>query len=111
MSTLIDSCCIDACGALYLCPLSGGGSSEPQLLITLDSAASDIGTSPDGSVLSFIVVGDLWLCPLANGAGGLSAGTPSPVTNVGVPPIAAVPLAAKLQQNKCCTIKLKESAA
>ena len=79
-------------GALYLCPLPGDASSEPQLLITLDSAASDIGTSPDGSVLSFIVVGDLWLCPLASGAGGLSAGTPSPVTNVGVPPIAAVPL-------------------
>ena len=79
-------------GALYLCPLPGNTSSEPQLLVTLDSAASDIGTSPDGSVLSFIVVGDLWLCPLASGASGFSAGTPSPVTNVGVPPIAALPL-------------------
>lgn len=70
-----------------------GAAGAAAVLVALDADASALGTSPDGSVLSFIVGGDLWLCPLASsGAGNLSAGTPQKVTDVGVPPIAAVQL-------------------
>jgi dipeptidyl-peptidase 4 len=66
---------------LWRIDLSGAAS----LLVAGDPSRSNLGVSPDGSQLSFLADGDLWLADASSGA-------ERQLTDVGVPPISRVPL-------------------
>ena len=69
-------------GNIHRVSATGG----PSVRLTSDGGdRSDLHLSPDGTTLSYLREGDLWLLPAAGGI-------PERVTHVAIPPIAAVPL-------------------
>jgi hypothetical protein len=77
-------------GSILLCQVQPRCSC--QLLAQLASGAAELGVSPSGEYLSFLVDGDLWVCALEGHGVQMHASTPTQLTHLGAPPISAVPL-------------------
>eukprot|EP01047_Picozoa_sp_COSAG01_P047660 COSAG01_NODE_4575_length_4911_cov_4.356608_2_plen_592_part_00 len=77
-------------GSILLCQVQPRCSCH--LLAQLASGAAELGVSPSGEYLSFLVDGDLWVCALEGQGVQMHASTPTQLTHLGAPPISSVPL-------------------